>query len=1222
MPGWQLWIDRGGTFTDIVALDPSGQLHTKKVLSNLPDQPDAAIAGIRQLLGLSDTDPIPQDELAEIKMGTTVATNAILEQHGAPVVLAITAGFSDALQIAYQNRPQLFALQIDLPTPLYKKVISVSERVDAQGRVMKALNKKMVRRDLKHAYKQGYRELAIVLMHSYLFVEHELEVAKIAEEIGFTQISVSHQVSPLMKIVSRGDTTVLDTYTTPTVQAYLKNLQVDLGSTPFYVMQSNGGLAAANVVQGKDSILSGPAAGVVGAVKSAATHADKIISFDMGGTSTDVAQFSGEYEYTAEAMVAGHRLHSPMLKIHTIAAGGGSIVAFKQGRYQVGPESAGAYPGPACYGHGGPLTLTDCNLMLGNIQPDFFPCTFGHDSRERLSKSIAIEKFTDLANEISRYTGKKCTPQQAAAGFVRVAVVNMSNAIKSISVTRGYDVTEYTLSCFGGAAAQHACMVANELHIERILMHPKAGVLSAWGLGLAELRKINERAVEEEFSASLMPKLNQIVADLAHAGQVDLLEQTNLPVSETAFAKIRIRYAGTDTPLSVDLASFTDMQAAFNRMHEQQFGYVMPDNMLIVESVAVEIVGQQKMNEKTFARLRRDGEALEPIADVAVRMQDAVHDTPVYAWDDLLAQDEIAGPALIIQPHSTIVVLQGWQAKLMLDQQLLLTRAVPFENKMKVAEQVDPVMLEVFNNLFTAIAQQMGAQLMKTAYSVNIKERLDFSCAIFDEQGDLVANAQHIPVHLGSMAASVRVVINECQTIQPGDVYMLNNPYHGGTHLPDVTVITPVFYKHSKSPIFYVASRAHHADIGGITPGSVPATSMRIEEEGVLIDLFHLVKDGRLQKDELLELLSSGPYPARNPQQNIADLRAQIAANQRGVYELIQLVEHYRLSVVQAYMQHVQDNAAECVHAVIDRLQDGEYKTVMDNGSVIQVAIHVNRTQRCATIDFSGTSIRRNNNCHAPRSVTLAAILYVFRLLVAENIPLNEGCLRPLNIVIPDDCLLNPKYPAAVVAGNVETSQYIVDTLLGAMGVMAESQGTMNNLTFGNDKYQYYETICGGAGAGSGFNGASAVHTHMTNTLMTDPEVLEQRFPVLVEEFSIRRGSGGIGHWQGGDGVVRRLRFLRAMTATIISNHRKKGPYGLVGGHSGQPGYNAVLRANHKEEKLGGTALVELQPGDQLVIKTPGGGGYGLPLSRIKSLLRRMKQFGSRGHWRVRRLRN
>ena len=1174
---WQFWIDRGGTFTDIVAQRPDGQLVIHKLLSENPDfYTDAPIQGIREIMGIPADAPIPAEQIAVVKMGTTVATNALLERKGDRTLLIITKGFGDALRIGYQNRPDIFAQHIVLPEMLYEQVIEVEERYSAQGSELIPLNTQSLIPQLQTAYDRGIRSCAIVLMHGYRYPEHEKEVANLALDIGFVQVSVSHKISPLMKLVSRGDTTVVDAYLSPILHRYVEQISSQIGSVPLQFMQSNGGLVDAQSFQGKDSILSGPAGGIVGAVETSLRAGfNKIISFDMGGTSTDVAHFNGEYERTFETEVAGVRMRSPMMAIHTVAAGGGSILYFDGARYRVGPESAGANPGPAAYSKGGALTVTDCNVMVGKLQPQFFPQVFGVNGDLPLNTEVVERKFRELVAEI----GDNRTPEQVAAGFLAIAVEKMASAIKKISLQRGYDVSEYTLCCFGGAGGQHACLIADALGMKQVFIHPYAGVLSAYGMGLADVRVVKEQAVEAVLSEEL--NLGEILAQL----EAETLGKGEL------LRRVHLRYEETDSPLVVEFGLIEKMREDFEKLHRQRYGFVV-DKALIVEAVEVELVCQQDVPEESVIS-RTNNRNVLPVATVKTYMAEAWRDTPVYQREDLQPGIGIDGAAIVVDATGTNAIEPGWRVEVSDRNYLILSKQEANKQITKTnVTAVDPVMLEIFNNLFSAIAEQMGITLQNTSSSVNIKERLDFSCAIFDQQGQLVANAPHIPVHLGSMSESVRaLILAKGETIKPGDVYASNNPYNGGTHLPDITVVTPVF--EGAKILFYVASRGHHADIGGITPGSMPPNSRTVNEEGVLIDNFLLIRDGIFREKELLEILANNDYPARNPAKNIADLNSQIAANKQGVQELSQTVAQYGIETVQVYMGYVQDNAEESVRRVIEVLNDGFFSYELDNGSLIKVAVTINKPNRNAKIDFTGTSPQLESNFNAPSAVCKAAVLYVFRTLVNDVIPLNAGCLKPLEIIIPDGCMLIPRYPAAVVAGNVETSQAITDALYGALGVLAASQGTMNNFTFGNANYQYYETICGGSGAGANFDGTDAVQTHMTNSRLTDPEVLEWRFPVVLESFKVRLDSGGKGHHKGGNGVIRRLRFREEMTAGILSNRRVIQPFGLQGGEAGKLGKNYVERKNGNVEELSNTATVEMGKDDVFVIETPGGGGYG-----------------------------
>ncbi len=1198
--GWQFWIDRGGTFTDIVARHPDGSLVTHKLLSENPEQyRDAAVAGIRYLLNISDDAPIPVERIEAVKMGTTVATNALLERKGERAVLFITRGFGDGLRIAYQNRPRIFDREIRLPEMPYKKVVEVVERIGAHGEIVIPLDVQGVREDLEAAYAEGFRSIAILFMHGYRFPQNEQRVAEIARALGFTQVSVSHQVSPMMRFVSRGDTTVVDAYLSPILRRYVNQVAAELPGLRLMFMQSNGGLTDARGFQGKDSILSGPAGGIIGMVRTSELAGfEKVIGFDMGGTSTDVSHYAGELEREFETQVAGVRMRSPMMSIHTIAAGGGSILHFDGQRFRVGPDSAGANPGPACYRRGGPLTVTDCNVMLGKIQPGYFPNVFGPKGDQSLDLEIVHEKFAALAAEIEAATGTRQTPEEVAEGFIQVAVANMANAIKHISVQRGHDVTRYTLACFGGAGGQHACLVADELGVTSIYIHPLAGVLSAYGMGLADITAMREKAVELRMKEAELAQVRRELDELCEVARQEVLSQAVLREHIELREHAHLRYEGTDSALIVPFGGIAGMQRDFETAYKQRFSFLMPGREIIVEAISVEAIGKPGAFSETPATI-----PLAPAAAVEyVKMTSGggTLTAPVYLREGIAPGRKIDGPAIIAEKNATTIIEPGWRAEVTQLNHLILKRVVEHARRVAVGTEVDPVMLEVFNNLFMSIAEQMGLRLANTAYSVNIKERLDFSCALFDVEGSLIANAPHMPVHLGSMGESIKTVIRENMgSIKPGDVYVLNDPYNGGTHLPDVTVITPVFDEQGEEILFYVGSRGHHADIGGITPGSMPPFSRTVEDEGVLLDNVKLVEGGRLLEDRMRRTLASARHPARNIDQNMADLRAQIAANEKGVQELRRMVAHFGLDVVKAYMRHVQDNAEESVRRVLGVLKNGEFGYEMDNGALIRVKIIIGEDSRNATIDFTGTSAQLASNFNAPSAVVHAAVLYVFRTLVDADIPLNAGCLKPLRLIIPEGSMLNPRPPAATVAGNVETSQCITDALYGALGVMAASCGTMSNFTFGNEHYQYYETISGGTGAGPGFHGCDTVQAHMTNSRLTDPEVLEWRFPVRIEEHSIRRGSGGRGRWIGGNGATRRIRFLEPMTAAVLSGHRRVPPYGMAGGEPGGLGRNWLERAGYPNSgeriELSYADEIDVREGDIFVIETPGGGGYGIP---------------------------
>ncbi|MES2739680.1 MAG: hydantoinase B/oxoprolinase family protein [Pseudomonadota bacterium] len=1199
---WQFWVDRGGTFTDIVARRPDGSLATHKLLSENPEQyRDAALAGMRHLMGVAPGAPLAPDQIGAVKMGTTVATNALLERKGEPTVLAITRGFRDALRIAYQNRPRLFARHIVLPELLYGQVIEIDERIGAHGEVVRPLDQDSARLHLQAAYDQGLRCLAIVFMHGYRYRQHEAAVARLAREIGFSQVSVSHQVSPMMKLVARGDTTVVDAYLSPILRRYVDQVAAELPGVNLQFMQSNGGLTDARSFQGKDSILSGPAGGIVGMVRASLQAGfGRVIGFDMGGTSTDVSHFAGEFERVFDTQVAGVRVRAPMMSIHTVAAGGGSILHFDGSRYRVGPDSAGANPGPTSYRRGGPLTVTDCNVMLGKIAPDHFPALFGPNADQRLDTEAVRTGFAALAGRIATASGRAVAPEQVAEGFIEIAVGNMANAIKQISVQRGHDVTDYTLTSFGGAGGQHACLVADALGMKTVFIHGLAGVLSAYGMGLADQSVMRETAVEAALNTRSRALLCDALDRLAGQAGAELAAQGVAPGRIDLIRRVHLRYEGTDSALSVLFDTDAGMQAQFELAYKKRFSFLMQDKALIVEAVSVEAVGKSDAPAEAPPPAATREAPLAPVRQVAMYCGGAWRDTGLYQRERLCPGDRIAGPAIVAEANATTVIEPGWVAEVTPYLHLVLKRVVALPARRAIGTSADPVMLEIFNNLFMSIAEQMGLRLQATAYSVNIKERLDFSCAIFDADGNLIANAPHMPVHLGSMGESIKTVMTRnAGRMRPGDVFMLNDPYHGGTHLPDVTVISPVFDQDGAAILFYVGSRGHHADIGGTTPGSMPPDSRSIEEEGVLIDNFKLVDGavagGRLRERETRALLAGARHPARNPDQNMADLRAQVAANQKGVDELLKMVGHFGLDVVQAYMGHVQDNAEEAVRRVIGALKDGAYSCELDNGARIEVAIRVDPARRSAEIDFSGTSAQLDNNFNAPSAVCMAAVLYVFRTLVDDDIPLNAGCLKPLKVIIPPGSMLNPRYPASVVSGNVETSTCITNTLYGALGVMAAAQGTMNNFTFGNARYQYYETISGGSGAGPGFDGTDVVQTNMTNSRLTDPEILEFRFPVRLDSYEIRHGSGGAGRWHGGGGAVRQVRFLEPMTAAILSNNRIHPPFGMHGGAPGALGRNLVRRADGSVEPLAHIGKVAMEAGDVFVIETPGGGGYGAP---------------------------
>ncbi|RUM99800.1 5-oxoprolinase [Pseudaminobacter arsenicus] len=1263
---WDFWIDRGGTFTDIIGRDPNGVLHPHKLLSENPEAyRDAAIHGIRDLLGIPVGRPIPPGLIGDIKMGTTVATNALLERKGDRVLLLITKGFRDALRIAYQARPDIFAKQIILPEQLYERVVEVEERVRADGSVEQALDPDATLPSIEQARADGIDAVAIVFMHAWKFPEHEQKVAQACRDAGFGQVSVSHEVSPLIKLVGRGDTAVVDAYLSPILSRYVQRVATELGieagqrakpasatarrplpaaqaeaseqsersaeSPRLMFMMSSGGLTAAEKFQGKDALLSGPAGGVVGMAETARLAGfDKVIGFDMGGTSTDVAHFDSDYERAFDTEVAGVRVRAPMMRIHTVAAGGGSILHYTSGRFQAGPDSAGANPGPACYRRGGPLAVTDANVMLGKLQPDFFPAIFGPNQDEPLDAEIVRRKFEELAVEI----GDSRSPETVAEGFITIAVENMANAIKKISVQRGHDVTEYLLNCFGGAGGQHACLVADALGMESVLIHPFSGLLSAYGIGLSSVFASRQQALLQPLADESLPDIGDLIAALGKEVLAELGDQGIAEADVSSRPLLHVRYDGTDTtlPVSFETGSIEAAIKSFEAAHKAQFGFVYDDKPMIVEAVSVE--GTDMAGSGGDEPLQEVAEqSPEPGEKRKLHSDGAWHDAGIFRREAMSPGCKVGGPALIIESHQTIVVEPGWQAEITARNHILMRRIAKKRRMAALGTEADPVMLEVFNNLFMSIAEQMGLTLQNTSHSVNIKERLDFSCAVFEKNGALVANAPHIPVHLGSMDRSVETIIrlNEGD-IHPGDVFALNAPYNGGTHLPDITVVTPVFEEagSSTSPLwggraegaetptpdlrsdpphkgegkerrilFWVASRGHHADVGGTAPGSMTPMATTVDEEGILFDNFRLVERGRFREKALHDLLTNHSYPARNPSQNIADLKAQIAANEKGAAELRKMVAHFGLEVVEAYMGHVQDNAAESVRRVLERLPDSShYEYPTDTGQVIRVKITVDRKKREATVDFTGTSKVEKNNFNAPEPVARAAVLYAFRVMVEGNIPMNAGCLRPINIVIPEGCMLKPTYPAAVVAGNVETSQHVTNAIFGAMGALANAQGTMNNLTFGNDRYQYYETICSGSPAGrmnsgQGFHGTPGVHTHMTNSRLTDPEILELRFPVVLEDFHIREGSGGEGKWHAGDGTRRTIRFLERMECAILSSHRNRPPKGIDGGGDGEAGATQVRRNDGTVETLRACDQTTLEAGEAVIVTTPTPGGFG-----------------------------
>ncbi|MGY9058578.1 MAG: hydantoinase B/oxoprolinase family protein [Candidatus Puniceispirillales bacterium] len=1195
---WQFWIDRGGTFTDIVGRKPDGSIVIDKLLSeNSSHYKDAAVAGIKKLLNLSQNERIPVDKISSVKMGTTVATNALLERKGDKTLLLITKGFGDLLRIGYQNRPLLFDLNIKLPELLYDRVFEVSERLDSKGNIIRDLDEESVRDTLRKAKLDGINSVAIAFMHSYLNPIHEERIAQIASEEKIAQISVSYKVSPLMKLVGRADTTVVDAYLSPILRRYVDQVSTELDSTKstkLMFMQSNGGLTDANLFQGKDALLSGPAGGVVSMVQTGLQAGfSKLIGFDMGGTSTDVCHYSGEYERSFETEVAGVRIRAPMMQINTVAAGGGSILSFKDGRFQVGPESAGAIPGPASYGKDGPLTVTDCNVLLGKLHPEYFPNVFGKSGKEPLNKKIVKDKFLLMSQEVSKKTdGSQIDIFLLAEGFLKIAVENMANAIKKISIQRGYDVTKYTLNCFGGAGGQHACQVADSLGITSVFLHPYAGVLSAYGMGLAEIRSIKESHFESDIEN--INEAKNLIKNLSVNASNSVINQGIKKSSILLIKKAFLHYQGSHQNLEITFDDVEIMRNSFEIEHKKRFGFYVKDRKILIEMLTVEAVGKSSENYD-FSNIENPSTDAIAIDNKEMIVNGLKISIPIYQRSNLKVEQIISGPAIISEPTGTNIIDEGWSANLDKFYNLILNRTEKKLNNKSIGTSVDMVMLEVFNNLFMNIAEQMGATLANTAYSVNIKERYDFSCALFNASGALVANAPHVPVHLGSMSEAIRTVIKLNQNnIFAGDVFVLNAPFNGGTHLPDVTVITPVFDKLKKEILFFVASRGHHADIGGKTPGSAPPDSKHIDEEGVLIDNFKLFEKGVFRENEMKTILASGKYPCRNIEHNMADLAAQVAANETGIREINSMINQFGIQTVHAYMDHVQDNAEECIRNAITNLKEGKYEYELDNKEFIKVDIKIDKAKREATIDFTGTAEKNPFNYNAPIAVCHAVILYVFRTLVGTNIPLNEGCFKPLNIIIPNNSMINAQYPSAVIAGNTEVSQLTCNALFGALGVIAGSQATMNNFVWGNDKIQNYETICGGTGAGPDFHGASAIQTHMTNTRSTDPEVLEFRFPVRLEEFSIRKNSGGKGKYNGGDGATRKLRFLEKMIVTTLCSHRKVPPFGVKGGKPGECGKEWLERKDGSIEKLEGNDSCNVENGDLFVMQTPGGGGYGI----------------------------
>ena len=1205
MANWSFWIDRGGTFTDTLALNPNGRILSSKFLSVNPEKYlDAAIHSIRKFLSVPNEQKILVSQIDSIKLGTTVATNALLERKGSRTVLVTTQGFEDQLRLGYQNRPDIFARKINLPDQLYEKVVSVKERVLANGHIFKSLEINSVRDALQTCVEEGITSCAIVLMHGYKFINHEKKIAKLAIQLGFQQVSASHEVNPQIRFVERGDTTVLDAYLTPVLRKYInqleENFEGDLGRRLMF-MQSNGGLTIPKLFHGKDAVLSGPAGGVVGAVEvSLRLGEKKIIGFDMGGTSTDVCHFSGKYERVFRGEIAGTRLASPMMNIHTVAAGGGSVLSYSAGRLQVGPESAGANPGPACYGKGGPLTVTDANVITGRLRPEFFPPIFGKKGNQNLDKQASILAIDPFSQQLQR------TAETLAEDWLSIATQNMVSAIKKISVQRGYNVLNYCLTVFGGAGGQFACEIAEKLGMSKCLLHSKASLLSAYGIGLATIRRVRKESVEKPLLDKGMESLISQISVIREALKVEVLDQGVELGELESETTIFLKSENTDTSFPIVFQSVQEMRRSFKKSFKKQFGFLVETNSIIVDSISVEVYQKRKsldISSKSSGKLSK--KAAKFFTTEQVFINDKWQNCKFIRKEDLNLDDYVNGPAIIIEAFTSVLVKPGWQAQLTQDKSIFLKKSQHRKHKHRtfVTTKPDPMLLEVFNNMFMSIAEQMGIVLENTAQSVTIKERLDFSCAVFDSSGNLIANAPHMPVHLGSMEASVKAVIKKNKNICCEDIYALNAPYDGGTHLPDITVVKPVFYGSDSKLIFFVASRGHHTDIGGLTPGSMPPDSRDIQDEGVYIENFKLVDSGYFLTKEIKHILSTAKYPVRAIDTNLADLRAQVAACEKGQKELNRLIEEYGSDLVQTYTSFVNKNASEMVKSILPSVKPGSYLYKMDNdidGNKRQIAVSVelqNKPLR-VTIDFSGTTLQTKTNFNAPEPVTRAAVLYAIRILVGGAIPMNSGLMSNIKIILPKGTMLSPRYPAAVIAGNVETSQAVTSALLLAFGIQAAAQSTMNNVTWGNDKYQYYETICGGTGAGilangKAHSGTSGVHSHMTNSRLTDPEILELRFPVILEQFSLRKDSGGTGLAKGGNGVVRKIRFLESMNFSIISGHRSVPPPGLHGGTGGSVGLTILERQNGEQIILDACDKISLIKDDLIIIKTPGGGGYG-----------------------------
>ncbi len=1180
--GWTFWVDRGGTFTDVIGVSPAGEEHTLKLLSASNAYEDAAVEAMRRLLGAGLGAPFPAERVKAIKIGTTVATNALLERRGAKTLFITTAGFADALEIGDQTRPELFALAIRRPPPLYAGVIEADERLAADGTVARPLDEAALERAIEAAAGDGCESAAIAFLHSDLNGEHEARAAAIAGRAGLVGLSLSHEVSPLPKFVPRAETTVADAYLTPVLEAYARRLRELTEGAPLFFMTSAGALVSAGAFRGRDAVVSGPAGGVVGVARTAeAAKAGAVLGLDMGGTSTDVCRFAGALERRDHTTVASVNLRAPRLDVETVAAGGGSILAFDGLRARVGPQSAGAAPGPAAYGLGGPPTVTDANLVLGRLDAAFFPSVFGPKGDAPLDVAAARSALAGLAQAMGALSA-----ETAAAGFVAVAVEQAAAAIRRISTERGFDPREHALVAFGGAAGQVACQVAEALDIGEVLCPRYASVLSAWGVGQARLRAIRqsglERALDERGLAGAV-----ILADaLIEQARGALTAQGG--VAGGVEKRLAIRYAESSTPVVLPMSSPAEARLAFEAAHQRLFGFTEPGQTIMIDSVEVEV--SEAVIRVPPAAQRRDDRSEDPPLPRAGRLA-RLAPGAVLA-DEVRAP--IEGPRLIVRGDTQIWLAEGWRANPAAEGLLRLTRTAAGGAPRELdLTRPDPVTLELFNRRFMGVAEAMGAALERTARSVNIKERLDFSCALFDADGGLVANAPHMPVHLGSMGASVRAVHARHPRQEPGQAFALNNPYGGGTHLPDITVVMPVFIGGVEEPDFFVAARGHHADVGGVQPGSMPPFSTSIDEEGVFLDALPIMAAGRFLEDETRAALAAGPWPARSPDRNVGDLKAQIAACQAGASAVGEMIAAHGALTVSRYMAFVQANAEASVRRAVGKLGEGAARVPIDGGGEIVLRVTVDAAAGEAVLDFTASSDQLPSNFNAPSSIVDAAALYVFRTLVDDEIPLNAGCLAPLNVKVRHGSMLDPERPAAVVAGNVETSQHIVDALYGALGVMAGSQGTMNNFTFGDETRQYYETICGGVGATAGAAGASSVHSHMTNSRLTDPEILERRFPVRVERFAIRRGSGGAGLHPGGDGATRRIRFLEPMDAALLSTRREHAPRGLAGGADGAGGTQRLIRADGTVMPLPGCFAVTVEAGDAIEIDTPGGGGFG-----------------------------